>query len=117
MEARHPTKVQATGSNPLRGLCGRRSKLRRTGCDPVNVGANSADHPNPDEMAERIGVVRKWFQRDHYDITKSKRAQAVMCGAKEITWRQAGAMMFLKRKGYRMGSPATVEDRVKMFKG
>jgi len=69
------------------------------------------------EMAERIGVVRKWFQRDHYDITKSKRAQAVMCGAKEITWRQAGAMMFLKRKGYRMGSPATVEDRVKMFKG
>jgi len=33
------------------------------------------------EMADRIGIARKWFQRDasapHYDICKSKRALAV----------------------------------------
>jgi hypothetical protein len=45
----------------------------------------------PDElhaMADRIGVARKWFQAKasfpHYDIAKSKRAEAVAAGAKEV---------------------------------
>jgi hypothetical protein len=44
----------------------------------------------PDElhaMADRIGVARKWFQKDasfpHYDIAKSKRELAVAAGAIE----------------------------------
>jgi hypothetical protein len=46
----------------------------------------------PDElhaMADRIGVARRWFQAPpkasfwHYDICKSKRAEAVVAGAVE----------------------------------
>ena len=33
-------------------------------------------------MADRIGVLRKWHQGDHYDITKSKRALAVAAKAR-----------------------------------
>lgn len=36
-------------------------------------------------MADRIGLDRSWFQNDkqhpHYDLTSSKRAQAIQCGA------------------------------------
>ena len=31
-------------------------------------------------MADKIGVARKWFQRDHYDITQSKKALAIKHG-------------------------------------
>lgn len=63
------------------------------------------------KMADRIGVARKWFQGDHYDITQSKRRLAVGYGAVEITWREAGAMMFLKRCGKPMGAPEDALDR------
>lgn len=41
------------------------------------------------EMADRIGVHRKWLQqagtaREHFDICKSKRALAVNAGAVEV---------------------------------
>lgn len=39
-------------------------------------------------MARRIGVSRRWFQEDHYDICLSKRKKAVEAGAVEITQRQ-----------------------------
>ena len=42
-------------------------------------------------MASRIGIKRQWFQNDkypHYDICKSKRAEAVSFGAIEINRRQ-----------------------------
>lgn len=36
-------------------------------------------------MADRIGLDRSWFQSDkhhpHYDLTSSKRGQALQCGA------------------------------------
>ena len=43
------------------------------------------------QMADRIGVERRWFQgplkhrRPHYDIAMSKRALAIKFGAKEVT--------------------------------
>lgn len=40
-------------------------------------------------MADRIGVSRRWYQGDHYDVCRSKRALAVAAGAIEITQRQA----------------------------
>ena len=40
------------------------------------------------EMAERIGMRRSWFQGDHYDVSKSKRALAVAAGAREVTSRE-----------------------------
>lgn len=43
-------------------------------------------------MADKIGVARKWFQADssfpHYDVCKSKRAEAFDHGATPITLRQ-----------------------------
>lgn len=35
-------------------------------------------------MADRIGVARRWYQGDHYDICLSKRALAVKHGAQEV---------------------------------
>ena len=44
-------------------------------------------------MAEAIGVARRWYQGDHYDVSLAKRAHAVALGAREITWRDIGLMM------------------------
>jgi hypothetical protein len=38
-------------------------------------------------MADAIGVARRWFQSDHYDICLSKRALAVAHGAIEVSAR------------------------------
>lgn len=40
-------------------------------------------------MADQIGVSRRWFQGDHYDICQAKRNLAIRCGAVQITARQA----------------------------
>jgi hypothetical protein len=45
------------------------------------------------DMADRIGVNRKWLQsggtwKEHFDICLSKRAQAVRLGAIEMTARE-----------------------------
>lgn len=53
------------------------------------------------EMARRIGIARRWFQGDHYDISMSKRSLAVAAGAREITLRQAARMAGIQRRtGY-----------------
>ena len=44
-------------------------------------------------MADRIGIARKWYQGDHYDICKSMRQKAVKAGACEVTMRQAALML------------------------
>jgi hypothetical protein len=49
------------------------------------------------EMADKIGVQRKWIQdrgmwSEHFDIAKSKRALAVQHGAKEVTMRELVAI-------------------------
>jgi hypothetical protein len=49
-------------------------------------------------MADKIGVLRKWYQGDHYDITQSKRALAVQAGAKEITVREMARMVMAQRR-------------------
>jgi hypothetical protein len=39
-------------------------------------------------MAERIGVARRWYQRDastpHYDLSQEQRAEAIAAGAIEV---------------------------------
>lgn len=49
------------------------------------------------EFAAKIGLRRSWFQdkpwpHAHYDVTDSKREQAIRAGAVSITWREAGKM-------------------------
>ena len=48
-------------------------------------------------MADRIGVARKWYQGDHYDICLSKKRQAIASGAVEITSRELVRMRKLWR--------------------
>lgn len=41
-------------------------------------------------FASKLGLKREWFQNDsapHYDVCKSKRAEAVKLGAKELSIR------------------------------
>jgi hypothetical protein len=49
-------------------------------------------------MADKIGLKRKWYQGDHYDVSMSTRAKAVAAGAKEITLRELANMELAKRK-------------------
>lgn len=39
-------------------------------------------------MANKLGIARKHFRDDHYDICRSNRAKAVRLGAVEVTRRQ-----------------------------
>lgn len=69
-------------------------------------------------MADRIGVSRRWHQkpgtaRSHYDIALSKRALAVVHGAIEITWRQAGSMTSRRHVTGHLGSPHDSEQWAK----
>ncbi|MGE4340331.1 MAG: DUF4031 domain-containing protein [Pigmentiphaga sp.] len=63
-------------------------------------------------MASQIGVARRWYQGDHYDICQSKREKAVKLGAKEVTQRQLAAMAYLRRIGHEPGDPTTAPTRM-----
>lgn len=52
-------------------------------------------------MAHRIGVKRKWYQGNHYDISLTKRRLAVRFGAVEITMRQLAFMAANKKRAER----------------
>lgn len=55
-----------------------------------------------DDMADKIGVARKWRQdkghATHYDIALSKRVLAVKAGAIEVTRKELGIMLFVRRR-------------------
>ena len=52
----------------------------------------ATDRDELHEMAKKIGIRRAWFQSKgkypHYDICKSKRAEAVALGAIEVSSRE-----------------------------
>jgi len=60
-------------------------------------------------MAARIGIARKWFQGDHYDIAISKRELALAFGAVSIPMRTLAFMVGNRRAGHPMGTPETAE--------
>ncbi|HEX7444590.1 MAG TPA: DUF4031 domain-containing protein [Acidimicrobiales bacterium] len=52
------------------------------------------------DFAARMGMRRAWFQdktgrphHGHYDVPERARAEAVACGAVEVTWRQLGRIL------------------------
>jgi hypothetical protein len=49
------------------------------------------------DLAGRIGLARRWYQGDHYDVSMSLRAKAVAAGAVEITMRE----LAIKRREWR----------------
>ena len=50
------------------------------------------------DMAARIGIARRWYQGDHYDVPLHRRAQALARGARAITWRDCSLMTVLRRR-------------------
>lgn len=56
-------------------------------------------------MADAIGMPRKWYQGNHYDICLTKRTKAVAAGAQEISLRQCGAMVARRRESDELGKP------------
>lgn len=67
------------------------------------------------EMADRIGVARKWWQappkhHSHYDIALSKKEMAIKAGAVAISQQQLAAMVRRQRKLGYLGSPDDAED-------
>lgn len=67
-------------------------------------------------MADKIGVLRKWYQGDHYDITQSKKALAIQNGAQAITLRQLARMAMNRRRGEPMGTPEQAAEYLATLK-
>jgi hypothetical protein len=61
-------------------------------------------------MADKIGIARKWYQADHYDVCISKRELAVKHGAVEIPLRILALMASNRRAGFPLGTPETAEE-------
>lgn len=49
-------------------------------------------------MADKIGVARKWYQGDHYDVCKSMRTKAVKLGAVELSMFDLGRKVIAMRR-------------------
>lgn len=54
-------------------------------------------------MADKIGLARKWYQGDHYDVSMSLRAKAIAEGAKEITLKELSVMAMERRRARARG--------------
>jgi hypothetical protein len=67
-------------------------------------------------MAAAIGMQRKSYQRDHYDVSMEMKELAIQRGAREIGIRELAAMVFLLRAGQPMGDPATAVARMRAWK-
>lgn len=66
--------------------------------------------PELHAMAARIGVARKWYQGDHYDICMSKRDAAVAAGAREISLSEMAAFAAVLRWYGRAMDPGTARN-------
>lgn len=56
-------------------------------------------------MAARIGVARRFYQGDHYDIAMSKRALAVSAGAVEVSMMELSSMCRRQKVEGHCGDP------------
>ncbi len=65
-------------------------------------------------MAARVGIDRRHYQGDHYDISKRRRGYAIASGAREVTVRQMAAMRAMRRYGWAL-SPEVALTRFVMM--
>ena len=61
----------------------------RNGHQWCHLFADKKDSEELHLLAQHIGLLREWFQRNHYDLTPGKRKLAVRLGAVEVTRKQA----------------------------
>ena len=66
-------------------------------------------------MAGKIGVARRWYQGDHYDICLSKRALAISLGAVEVTMRQLAGISYCLREGIQFDTPAEAYKELRLL--
>ena len=59
------------------------AKIKYRGSSRHHLMADSRQELH--EFAQRIGLKRCWFQRDHYDVTSYIRRKAVLAGAIEVS--------------------------------
>lgn len=60
-------------------------------------------------FARQLGLSRSWFQgppehpwpRSHYDVTKTRRLEAIRAGAVAITWKQGGRQRIRAAEAWR----------------
>jgi len=60
-------------------------------------------------MAALIGLPRRQYQAEHYDIAMSKRMMAISAGAVEVTLRQLACMNHRRKVTGFLGEPADAE--------
>lgn len=62
-------------------------------------------------FATKLGLHKKWYQGDHYDVTKGLRGVAINLGAVEITLQQCSAMSMLRGRdpNVKLADPAQAE--------
>lgn len=63
--------------------------------------------------AQRVGIARRWYQGDHYDVSMSARARAISLGAVPVTIKQLAAMAYFQR--LRMPLPAPENAAGQMY--
>lgn len=58
------------------------------------------------EMAQKIGMQRRWYQKDHYDISISRRSKAVELGAVEVSMVDLASMCKRQKVEGHCGAPS-----------
>lgn len=56
-------------------------------------------------MADKIGLDRRWYQGDHYDVSMTLRDYAGAFGVVYVTMKQLAAMAYFQRRGLPMPAP------------
>ena len=59
-------------------------------------------------MAARLGISKRWFHRDHYDVTEEQREAAAALGAVPIPARVCATMATHRRRTGRLPAPEEV---------
>jgi hypothetical protein len=90
--------------------------LRGRKTQSCHMFTDSVDLEELHVLAERIGLKRAWFQdhriAPHYDLTPSRRAEAVKLGAVEVQERAAAAAIWRARREAVAGKPAAAPPAV-----
>ena len=78
-------------------------RARAVGALHDHLWCHMASTTSDDQLhtfAERLGLTRRSFDRDHYDLTPNRRAMAIALGAVEVTADELMYVVRYLRRGY-----------------
>ena len=70
----------------------------------------ATDEEELHRMADTIGVRRKWYQGDHYDISLGMRVKAIEAGAVSIGLRDLSSMVMVHKATGKWVKPGVAQD-------